>query len=103
VSLSDFYALVDDDTAVADAILVALAGGRTFIETRHESHDRKNLPTISTGTNLDKDAFLQIVRREQQDFLWGWGFFFSLIGLAFLGLAFLGLAFLSDQSFAKWG
>jgi hypothetical protein len=93
VSLSDFYALVNDDTAVADTIFVALAGGRAFIERDvadqvlqqwYGSNDGGN--TRRTRTALDKDAFIQTVRRGQQDFLWGWGSFWSIIGLAVLGI-----------------
>jgi hypothetical protein len=94
VSLSDFYTLVDDDTAVADTIFVALAGGRAFIErdmaeqVLQQWYNNKDDGSGLTGRSFDKDAFLQTVRRGQQDFLWGWGSFFSITGLALGGIVF---------------
>jgi hypothetical protein len=94
VSLPDFYTLVGDDTAVADTIFVALAGGRAFVErdvaeqVLQQWYGNKNSGSGGGGATFNKDAFLQTVRRGQQDFLWGWGSFLSITGLALVGIVF---------------
>jgi hypothetical protein len=86
VSLSDFYRLVDDETA--DTIFVALAGGRAFVERDVAEQILQEWYQNGSSTTLDKDAFFQTVRRGQQDFVWGWGSFISITGLALLGIIF---------------
>lgn len=100
LSLERFYTLVKDDTAAADAIFVALAGGRAFCE-RNVAQDvleewwgsggganrkKKNGPV--TVTAFDKAAFFQTVKRGQQEFILQWVAYLSVIGFAALGIVF---------------
>ncbi|KAG7339034.1 hypothetical protein IV203_021485 [Nitzschia inconspicua] len=88
VSLSQFYRLLKDDTAVADTIFVALAGGRAFIE-RNVAEDiiEQWYPSNNKKT-FDKTAFFKSVQQGQQDFLVGWGSFLGITGFAIIGIIF---------------
>jgi hypothetical protein len=97
VSLSQFYTLIDDDTAVADTIFVALAGGRAFIERdvaeqvlqqwwRYPPNNNKNKK--NKRKSFDTAAFLKTVQKGRQDFLLGWGSFLAITGFAMVGIVF---------------
>ena len=93
LSLEDFYAIVKDDTAVADTIFVALAGGGAFIERDvAESVIAKWRPSSGTKGRgfaaIDTAAFKKTVSDGRTKFLAGWGAFSFITGFAVLGIIF---------------
>lgn len=86
LSLKDFYVLMKDDTAIADTIFVALAGGGAFIE-RDVAEEIIATWRPSRGT-FDEDAFAKSVRVGRNKFLIGWVFFLSVTGFCLTGIIF---------------
>eukprot|EP00531_Pseudo-nitzschia_arenysensis_P004998 CAMPEP_0116127088 /NCGR_PEP_ID=MMETSP0329-20121206/6661_1 /TAXON_ID=697910 /ORGANISM="Pseudo-nitzschia arenysensis, Strain B593" /LENGTH=263 /DNA_ID=CAMNT_0003621179 /DNA_START=139 /DNA_END=930 /DNA_ORIENTATION=- len=100
LGLEEFYSIVNDDTAAADLIFVALAGGRAYVE-RSVAED-----VLSTwwGTNgvgdgsrkpkpfqkqqFDRAAFEKTVKTGQRDFIAAWASFIGLTGFAAAGIVF---------------
>jgi hypothetical protein len=105
-SLGDLYSVLDDDTAVADTIFVALAGGRAHIERDvaervirswwgdddddniQNGKGRKQPPQRQRRRQFDRDAFYRSVRRGQLEFVASWAAFLSVSGVAGLGIIF---------------
>jgi hypothetical protein len=93
LSLTDFYKIVKDDTAVADTIFVALAGGGAFVE-RQVAEDvlAKWRPTLNNNngkkTTFDTDAFLKTVKDGRTKFVIGWAAFSFVTGFAATGIIF---------------
>ena len=112
LSLADFYQIVQDDTAVADTIFVALAKGGAYIErevaeqvlarwrpkssattttkdTRKTAFPRfPSESSTAASTAFDTKAFLQTVQEGRQEFLLGWAAFVTLTGVAVAGIVF---------------
>jgi hypothetical protein len=90
LTLSDFYTIVKDDTAVADTIFVALAGGRAFVERNVAENVLEQWYSGGSGKSkrFNRDAFFKTVKRGQQDFLLGWGSFLGITGFAVVGIVF---------------
>lgn len=86
VSLPQFYDIVKDDTAVADTIFVALAGGGAFIE--REVAEEVIAKWRPNGKQLDEAAFLKTVQAGRQKFLFGWAAFLTITGIAATGIVF---------------
>jgi hypothetical protein len=116
LSLPDFYAIVKDDTAVADTIFVALAKGGAYVErdvaegviarwrgssggtsTSTTAADavstkkggmfgRKAGGAASSAAKFEEQAFLKTVQEGRQDFLLGWAVFGFITGTAVLGI-----------------
>ena len=98
LGLEDFYSLVNDDTAAADLIFVALAGGRAYVERK----DAEDVLASWWGTNgvaggkskafqkqqFDRVAFEKTVKTGQRDFIVAWGSFLFLTGFAAAGIVF---------------
>ena len=108
LSLQEFYAIVKDDTAVADTIFVALAKGGAYIE-REVAEDviaqwrgggsRAAAAAPSGGPSLfgrtakgaaafDQGAFVKTVQEGRVDFLKGWAAFVAITGVAVAGIVF---------------
>ena len=71
LSLQEFYAIVKDDTAIADTIFVALAGGGAFVE-REVAEEVLAQWRPNGSRQLDEAAFLKTVQSGRQKFLLGW-------------------------------
>jgi hypothetical protein len=106
LSLQDFYAIVKDDTAVADTIFVALAKGGAYIE-RDVAEDviAQWRPTTTGGnpaagsggpmfgrtkgvSGFDQGAFVKTVQEGRFDFVKGWAAFVTITGVAVAGIVF---------------
>ena len=107
LSLQEFYAIVKDDTAVADTIFVALAKGGAYIE-REVAEDviaqwrggGSGRASTSAGPSLfgrtakgaaagfDQGAFVKTVQEGRVDFLKGWAAFVAITGVAVAGIVF---------------
>ena len=98
LSLQDFYAIVKDETAVADTIFVALAKGGAYIE-RDVAEDviAQWRPTTTTGrrttkasavAGFDQGAFVKTVQEGRFDFVKGWAAFVTITGVAVAGIVF---------------
>ena len=96
LGLQDFYAIVNDDTAAADLIFVALAGGRAYVERATAeavlqswwSTDGAQKPSRFQKQQFDRIAFEKTVKAGQQDFIGAWALFLGLTGFAALGILF---------------
>lgn len=106
LSLADFYTIVQDDTAVADTIFVALAKGGAYIErdvaeqvlarwrpstkpsTTSTTSKFPRRGSKSATTAFDTQAFFQTVQEGRQEFLLGWAAFVTLTGVAVAGIVF---------------
>jgi len=86
LSLSDFYSILKDDTAIADTIFVALAKGGAFVE--RDVAEEVIAKWRSGGSKFDTGAFLQTVQEGRRDFLIGWGAFLTVTGIAVAGIVF---------------
>jgi hypothetical protein len=88
LSLPDVYTLLQDDTAVADTIFVALAGGGAFVERQvAEEVLQKWWPNTSKNKNsFDEAAFLKSVQQGRQQFLLGWAGFVGFTSFALIGI-----------------
>ena len=86
LTLEEFYVKMNDDTAVADTIYVALAGGRAFVE--RDVVEGVLEQWYASGKKFDREAFIKTVKAGQQDFLLGWGTFLGITGFAALGIVF---------------
>ena len=84
LSLEDFYALVGDDTAVADSIFVALAGGRAHA-TRAKCEDVVG-KWYSSGRKFDDGAFYATIQQGRQEFIAQWSAFLGITGFCILGI-----------------
>lgn len=85
LSLSEFYAIIKDDTAIADTIFVALAKGGAFIE---RDVAEEVIAQWRPGTKFDEAAFLKTVQEGRRDFLTGWAFYLTITGIAVSGIVF---------------
>lgn len=101
LGLQDFYLLLNDDTAAADLIFVALAGGRAFVERSNAEAvlDRwwgtggamtvgTRKPKRNQKRQFDRLAFEQTVKTGQRDFIAAWSSFLGLTGFAAAGILF---------------
>lgn len=96
LGLEDFYAIVNDDTAAADLIFVALAGGRAYVERSTAegvlqswwSTDGAQKPSRFQKQQFDRMAFEKTVKAGQRDFIAAWALFLGLTGFAASGILF---------------
>ena len=101
LGLEDFYSLVNDDTAAADLIFVALAGGRAFVERNVAESVLERWWGSDTATKdgvlksrrkqkrqFDRLSFEQTVKTGQRDFIAAWSSFLGLTGFAAAGIVF---------------
>lgn len=105
LSLPDFYAIVGDDTAVADTIFVALAKGGAYVErevaeevisqwrpSASSSKAASSKPSMfgrgKGAASFDRAAFLKTVNNGRRDFLIGWAAFVAITGFAVSGIVF---------------
>lgn len=101
LGLEDFYSLVNDDTAAADLVFVALAGGRAYVERNNAEAvldrwwgttsggamiDGARKPKRKQKQQFDPIAFGQTVKAGQRDFIAAWSLFLGLTGFAALGI-----------------
>ena len=84
LSLDEFYALVGDDTAVADTIFVSLAGGRAHA-TRAKCEDVIG-KWYGSGRKFDDDAFYVTIQQGRQEFIAQWSAFLGITGFCILGI-----------------
>jgi hypothetical protein len=87
VSLAEFYRIVKDDTAVADTIFVALAGGGAFVE-RDVAEEVLAKWRPAGSRQVDEAAFIKTVQEGRQKFLLGWATFVGITGAAAIGIVF---------------
>lgn len=87
LSLAEFYDIVKDDTAIADTIFVALAGGGAFVE-RAVAEEVFATWRPAGSRQLDETAFLRTVKEGRQQFLSGWALFVGVVGFAAIGIIF---------------
>eukprot|EP00535_Pseudo-nitzschia_heimii_P009296 CAMPEP_0197175988 /NCGR_PEP_ID=MMETSP1423-20130617/2052_1 /TAXON_ID=476441 /ORGANISM="Pseudo-nitzschia heimii, Strain UNC1101" /LENGTH=213 /DNA_ID=CAMNT_0042625263 /DNA_START=97 /DNA_END=739 /DNA_ORIENTATION=- len=101
LGLEDFYLLVSDDTAAADLIFVALAGGRAFVERnvaesvldRWWGSDTMREDGVlkykrNQKRQFDRFSFEKTVKSGQRDFIAAWLSFLGLTGFAAAGIVF---------------
>jgi hypothetical protein len=105
LSLEELYVRLDDDTAVADTIFVALAGGRAFCERDvadrvldlwwgtgggddSEAAGQKQMKKKKQPSSFNRAAFYQTVQRGRQEFLAQWAAFLGVTGFAVAGIVF---------------
>ena len=96
LGLLDFYAIVNDDTAAADLIFVALAGGRAYVERSTAenvlrswwSNDGVKKPTRFQKQQFDLIEFEKSVKAGQRDFIASWALFLGITGFAAAGIVF---------------
>jgi hypothetical protein len=101
LGLEDFYTLLNDDSAAADLIFVALAGGRAFVErnvaqsvldrwwgTTSATIDEPLKPRRKPKQQFDRLAFEQSVKAGQRDFVAAWALFLGITGFAAAGILF---------------
>jgi hypothetical protein len=104
LSLSEFYAIVGDQSAVADTIFVALAKGGAYIERQvaeaviAQWRPTRSSSSVSAGGGMfgrksalvafDRDAFVKTVQEGRTDFLKGWAAFVIITGIAVAGIVF---------------
>lgn len=84
--LQDFYAIVKDETAVADTIFVALAGGGAFVE--RDVAEEVIAKWRPSGGKFDEAAFLRTVKEGRNKFALGWLVFLGFLGFAGAGIIF---------------
>ena len=87
LTLSDFYSIVRDDTAVADTIFVALAKGGAFVE-REVAEEVLAKWRPDGPRSFDNAAFLKTVKEGRTQFLLGWAGFLAITGTAVSGIVF---------------
>jgi hypothetical protein len=83
--LDEFYAILKDDTAVADTIFVSLAGGGAFVE---RDVAEKVIESWRPAGKFDESAFLKSVQAGRNKFLAGWAVFGGVTGFCVIGIAF---------------
>ncbi len=96
LSLQQFYAIIKDDTAVADTIFVALAKGGAYVErdvaeeviSRWRAGSPGGKVRRQRASPFDNDAFLKTVQEGRRDFLLGWAAFVTLTGVSVAGIVF---------------
>jgi hypothetical protein len=86
LSLPEFYNIVKDDTAVADTIFVALAGGGAFVE--RDVAETVLAKWRPNGKTFDTNAFMKTVQGGRTKFATGWGVFASVTGFSLIGIIF---------------
>jgi hypothetical protein len=85
LSVADFYKIVKDDTAIADTIFVALAGGGAHIE-REVAEGVIESWRGPTG-KMDEAAFNKSVQQGRQGFIAGWAAFIGITSFSIIGIA----------------
>ena len=86
LGLEEFYGIVKDDSAIADTIFVALAGGGAYIE--RDVAESVIAKWRDGGKSFDNDAFLKTVKDGQTKFIAGWAGFGFATGTALIGIIF---------------
>jgi hypothetical protein len=82
--VADFYKIVKDDTAIADTIFVALAGGGAHIE---REVAEGVIDSWRPSGKMDEVAFKKSVQQGRQGFIAGWAAFVGITSFSIIGIA----------------